>query len=79
MDTFQDKVGGRLGGWGEGGLGKMFSSVISRTRARICERLRSPETNSKESIPPGGPVCHTVYGCRTARQNRLLGIDFWAP
>ncbi len=50
----------------------------SRTRARICKRLRSPGIHSKEPIPPdyvalrAGTSSRVVFPARQAR-NRFLG------
>ncbi len=43
--------------------------------ARICKRLRSPESDSKESIPPAYVAWLAGLPYRHAR----LGIDSWAP
>jgi hypothetical protein len=39
---------------------------IDSARARICKRLKSPEFDSKESIPPA------CVACRTGTSNRVV-------
>jgi hypothetical protein len=66
--------------------GGLFWPIYSHTRnfttdawARICKRSRSPEVDSKESIPPamypGGSVRQIGLSYQPAR----LDIDSWAP